>query len=91
MTHLRHGKGKKIEDNTIKYIRYLFRLKKENEAIKDRVIRDNRNLSEHEEESYYKQVRVGHFWSNNCIEYESNGDRNETLSIEEYLNKLDHT
>ena len=54
MTHLRHGKGKKIEDNTIKYIRYLFRLKKENEAIKARVIRDTRNLFEHEEESYYK-------------------------------------
>ena len=26
--------------------------------------------------------------SNNHIEYESNGDRNKTLSIEEYLNKV---
>ena len=28
------------------------------------------------------------FWSNNYIEYESNGDRNKTLSAEEYLNKI---
>ena len=27
-------------------------------------------------------------WGNNCIKYESNGDRNKTLSIEEYLNKI---
>ena len=26
-------------------------------------------------------------WSNNYIEYESNGDRNKTLSVEEYRNK----
>ena len=40
------------------------------------------------EEGYYKQVRVGNFWSNSYIEYESNGYRNKTLSIEEYLNKI---
>ena len=28
------------------------------------------------------------FWSNNYIEYESNGDRNKTLSVEEYVNKI---
>ena len=63
-------------------------LKKENEAIKDRVKRDIRNLFEHEQEDYYKPVRVGNFWSNNYTEYESNSDRNKTLSIEEYLNKI---
>ena len=31
------------------------------------------------------------FWSNNYIEYESNSDRYKTLSVKEYLNKLDHT
>ena len=31
---------------------------------------------------------VGNFYSNNYIEYESNGGRNKTLSIEEYLNKI---
>ena len=55
----------------------LSRLKKENKAIKNRVIRDIRNLFEHEEEeSYYKPVRVGNFCSNNYIEYESNSKSN---------------
>ena len=34
----------------MKDIKNLFRLKKENEAIKDRVIRDIKNLLEHERE-----------------------------------------
>ena len=50
--------------------------KKENEAIKERVIRDIRNLFENEEEDYYQPVQVGNFWSNNYIEYGSNDDRN---------------
>ena len=33
---------KEINSTAIKDIRYLFRLKKENEAVKDRVIRDIR-------------------------------------------------
>ena len=63
---------KEIDSTTVKDIRSLFRLKKENEAIKDRIIRDIRYLFEHEEEDYCKPVRVGNFWSNTYIEYESN-------------------
>ena len=37
---------------------------------------------------FRKPVKVGNFWSNNYIEWESNGDRNKTLSIEEYLKKI---
>ena len=44
------------------------------------IIRDIRNFFEHEEDCY-KPVRVGSFWSSNYIEYESNGDRNKTLSV----------
>ena len=33
-------------------------------------------------------MRVSNFWSNNYIEYERDGDRNKTLSVEEYLNKI---
>ena len=33
-------------------------------------------------------MRVGNFYSNNYIEYESNGDRNKTLSIEEHLEEM---
>ena len=79
---------KEIDDTTVKDIRNLYGLKKENKAIKNRIIRDFRNLFEHQEEDYYKPVRVGDFWSNNYIEYESKGDRNKTLSVEECLNKI---
>ena len=41
-----------------------------------------------EEQNYLKSVTVNNFWSNNYIEYESNGDRNKTLSAEEYLDKI---
>ena len=94
------------EENIIKDIRNLFRLKternyttvtdtrnlfrqeKEIKAIKDRILRDIKKLSEleKEEENYYKPVRVSNFWSNNFIEYESTDDKNKT--VEEYLNKI---
>ena len=38
--------------------------------------------------NYYKPVRVNNLWSNSYIEYESNSDRNKTLSFEEYRNKI---
>ena len=57
-------------------------MKKENGALKDRIIRDITNLFEHREEYYDKPVGVGNFRSNNYIEYESNGDRNKILSVE---------
>ena len=52
------------------------------------MIRDIRNLFEYEGEDSYKAIRVVNFWSNNYFEYESNGDRNKALSVEEYLNKV---
>ena len=52
--------------------------------IKDKIIRDIRTLSE-QEEDYYKPKRVSNFWSNNYIEYKSNGNKNK--SLDEYLNK----
>ena len=61
---------------------------KENKAREYTINRDVRNLFEKEKEYYYKPVRVDKFWSKNCIEYESNGDRNKTISVEEYLNKI---
>ena len=44
-------------------------------------------LFEHEED-YYKPKRVNNFWNNNYIEYESNGDKNRNLSLDEYRNKI---
>ena len=37
---------------------------------------------------FYKPLRVSNFWSNNYIEYESNGGRSKTLSVENYLTKI---
>ena len=41
-----------------------------------------------EEEVYYKPIRVGSFWITNYIEYESNGTRNKTLYVKEYLDEI---
>ena len=56
-------------------------------VIEDRIIRDVKNLFE-QEEDYYKPARVGDFYSNNYIKYESNGNRNQTLLIKEYLDGI---
>ena len=37
---------------------------------------------------YYKIVGVSNFWGNNFIEHKNKGDRNKTLSVTEYLNKI---
>ena len=48
-----------------------------------------RTLFEQEkEEDYYEPERVNNFRNNNYIEYESNGDKNTKLSLDEYLNKI---
>ena len=79
--------GLKKEIEPIKDIRNLFRLKKENKVIKNKTTKNIWNLFEKEKEDYYKPKRVDSFWSKNYIAYGSDGDRNEMLSTEEYLNK----
>ena len=88
-------KIKKVEDNIIKDVRNVFRLQKDGNGTtikkkkRRRLLIINKNKEEdNKEEDYYKQVREGSFWSDNYIEYESDGDRNKTLSIEEYFNKI---
>ena len=71
----------------MKDIRNVFRLEKENKGIKDRIIRDIRNLFEYEEEDYCKLVIVNSFRSNSYMEQKSKDDR-ETLSVEEHFNKI---
>ena len=85
----RYGENFKAGRRKHKDIRNLFRLETETKAIKDRLLGDINNLFEHkDEENHYKPVRVRNFWSNNYIEYESNSDRNKTLPVEEYLNRI---
>ena len=74
---------KETNDVTIKSIRNLFRLKKENKATKCRV----QVTSEHEEEDYYKPIRVDNFWADNYIEYKGKGGR-KMLSVKKILNKI---
>ena len=104
MRSSRLEENKNIEGNIIKDIRNLLRLEKLKKEttdtaikymrnlFKDRIIRDIRILFEHkEEENCYKPVRIDKPWSNSYIEYDSNGDRNKTLSVENILIKLAHT
>ena len=72
---------KDLNYNAMNNIRNLFRPEKETKAIKDRILRDIKNLFEYEEEDYYKPVTTNSFWSNNYIEYKSEGDR-KTQSVE---------
>ena len=70
---------KELNFTAIKDKRNLFKTRKKTKVIKGRIIRDIKNLSEHEEEYYHKAVRVSNFWSNNYTEYEINDDGNKTL------------
>ena len=42
-------------------------------------------------EGYYKPTRVGNFWNNNYIEYESNSDKSKNLPVKNSLMKLNST
>ena len=91
----------KIKDKIIKDIWKLFEREEEKQErkesekkkkhnkriIEDKIIRDIRTLFE-QEEDYYKPKIVNSFWNNIYIEYESNGDKNNNLSLDEYLNKI---
>ena len=88
----------RLKDKIINDIKRLFdyekeerKKKKQNEKIiKDNIIRDIRILFEQgKEEDYYEPKRVSNFWNKNYIEYESNGDKNRNLSLDEYLNKIE--
>ena len=46
-----------------------------------------KTLFESDEDDYYKPIRTGNAFSSNYIEYESNSDKDKSLSVKEYLNK----
>ena len=72
--------------------------KKENKTIRDirkenfntdRILRDLKPfLLGPDNENYYEPVRINNVFNSNYIEYESNGDKDKTLSIEKYLNEI---
>ena len=55
--------------------------RKKTKAIKDRILKDIKKLFEYEEETYYKQVTVNNFRSNNYVEYKSKGNRRMVNNI----------
>ena len=71
------------KETIIENIRNLFKLEKETKEIKYKILRDIKNLFE----KYYKPVQLNNVWRVQYIEYKSNSDRYQTLSIEEYLDK----
>ena len=86
-------------DEIINLIKPLFEQEpiKENKTIKnirkenfnnDKILRDARSLFESDNEDYYGLVRIGNAFSSNYIEHESNRDKDKTLSIKEYLDKI---
>ena len=46
-------------------------------------------MYESDKEDHYKTLRTGNAFISNYIEYESNGDKDKTLSIEDYLDKIE--
>ena len=85
MNQLGQEKDQRIEDSIIEDVRNLYRLKKKNKAVKDKIIRYIGNVleSKNGKQDYYKPIRVGDSWTSDYIEFKRNGDSNKTLSIEE--------
>ena len=50
-----------MDNITATDVRNLFRLKNENKTIENKIIKDISNLFGHEEEDYYKPLRVDNF------------------------------
>ena len=57
-------------------------------TIKDEVLKDIRRLFESDEDHYCKPIRTSNDFSSNFIKHESNSDKNKSLSLKEYLNKI---
>ena len=56
---------------------------KNKKGINDKVLRDMRTLHESDKEDDYKPIRIGNAFSSNYIEYESNGDKDKILFIDD--------
>ena len=73
-----------MDDTTDKDIRNLFRLKKKKDRIEQSDQRYQETFLSKEKNDYYEKIKVDNIWSNNYIEYKSNGDGMKTLSVKRY-------
>ena len=83
---------KELNYTPIKDIRNLFKLEKETKAIRDTILRNIKNLFEHEEEevNYYKPVRVSNFWSKIILNTKVTVIQIKYYQLKNILIKLDH-
>ena len=79
---------KQLEDKAVRQIKFPDRKKKR--QIKARINRDFWKIVEVEEDNY-KPERVGNFWNNDYIKYESNGNKNKPCQSKSTLIRLNHT
>ena len=64
--------------------------KLEGKAFRQIKVRINKNIRKiiELEEGYYKQIRIANLCNKIYIEYESNGNKNKTLWLKEYLDEI---
>ena len=92
---IENKKGLSASKKTKKYLNKLeekiYKLSKyyDYDDIEYRGIRDLRDLFDSSiSEDYYRPIIVKGAFSNNCIQYESKGDKDKILTISEYLDKI---
>ena len=90
--NLSKSKIKEIEQNLIELEESLLKLDKCYDCgdIEYKGIRDVENLFGKFDEDYHKPIKTEGAFDNNYIEHESKGDKDKNLSLEEYLDPLDH-
>ena len=82
-------KTKEVEKNLFELEKLFEPTKYDYDDFKYKGIRDVRNLFDLSiDEGYYKQIKTNDAFNGNYIEYESKGDKDKTLSIEEYLHMI---
>ena len=71
-------------------------MKKITEILYDSKIKKDKKIKEikkilydPKKEDYYKPIKIHNAFNDNYIEYQSNGDKDKTLSIEEYLDMIE--
>ena len=89
------GKKKKNNDNLLELVNKLNKKEKyryhDHDGLDCHGIRDIENLFDADNnEDYYKPILVKSFFNESCKYYESKGDKDKKLSIEQYLAWLSH-
>ena len=85
MSRIGPEEGKEIEEKIIKNKRKLFKLEKENKAIRTKIFRDTRNLFEQKYKYHYKPAGTGNLWHmensiNNIMSSKDNDEEREMHS-----------